>query len=150
MSCQTAIVYGFGFSIDCDDATLIEFIKNHKDAFCGNNAEKELYKEICDNEDVDLYDILADYACENTGREGPYAVVSNIMSRETNIDFSYEPGDADCGSDPAILLPETMPWFLNETEKALTKESLTGIYEKYMNELGIKEKPDYVKIEYFG
>ena len=43
MSMRSSFVYGFGFNCDCDEGKLIDFIKNHKEAFCKTDGEKELY-----------------------------------------------------------------------------------------------------------
>lgn len=69
---------------------------------------------------------------------------------ETDIRFIYAPSDAECDTEPSVLFEQAMPWQLNETEKALTESELDDICVKYTKELGIKTKPDYLALEYFG
>lgn len=33
MSMRSSLVYGYGFNSDCDEEKLIDFIKEHKEAF---------------------------------------------------------------------------------------------------------------------
>lgn len=41
MSMRSSFIYGFGFNNDCDEEKLIDFIKEHKEAFCKSDREKE-------------------------------------------------------------------------------------------------------------
>lgn len=41
MSMRSSFIYGFGFNNDCDVEKLIDFIKEHKEAFCKSDREKE-------------------------------------------------------------------------------------------------------------
>lgn len=157
MSMSTSIVYGFGFVMDgVTDKKLIDFIKNHKDIFCKSPTEKEMFNEILNmsEKEIDMYgldDYFENYSCNCSGQEGRGAVISNIISRETDISVQYEMGDEECYSYPSVLLAECMPWHLNEKEKSLTKESLTEILLPYVEELGLKKKDiECLKIEYYG
>lgn len=114
--------------------------------------KKKLYKEILgytENE-YDLEDLFKDYSCDNTGTEGVGAVIANIMSRETGIEFAYCQPDANCDTPASIIFDEKYPWLLNETEKELTEEKLSNICKKYMDELGIADDPDFLELEYYG
>ena len=155
MSMRTDIVYGYGFtSVDeIEDNKLIEFIKNHKDAFCKSEEELALFEDMLEftKDEYDLEDFFELYGCDMTGLEGNGAVISNIISRETGIRFEYQCGDADCCSYPSILFSETYPWNFNEKEKNLTVESLTEILLPYVEELGLgKNSIDALEIEYYG
>ena len=155
MSSHSSFVYGYGFGgVDLiEDEVLKRFIVSHKSAFCHSDKEKQLFAEIeADLEDeLPIGDLFERYCCDVSGLEGIGAVVSNIMSRETGIRFEYECGDADCDSYPSVLLAECMPWMMNETEKALTEDTLFEICKQYMNELGLNnDYPDGLGIEYYG
>ena len=82
--------------------------------------------------------------------EGYGAVISNIISRETEIRFSFRPAADDYGTLASVVFEESYPWQLNETEKTLDEETLFDICKKYMDELKIDEKPDYLSLEYYG
>lgn len=91
MSMRSSFIYGYGFNSDCDEEKLIDFIKEHKEAFCKSNREKKLYNDMLKHteSEYDLEEFLEDYSCDNTGMEGMGAVIANIMSRETGIRFAY-------------------------------------------------------------
>ena len=105
MSMRSNFIYGFGFNSDCNGEKLIDFIKNHKEVFCASDREKELYKEILDytENEYNLEDLFEDYSCDNTGTEGVGAVIANIMSRETGIEFVYYQPDANCDTPASVV-----------------------------------------------
>lgn len=152
MSMRSSFIYGYGFNSDCDEEKLIDFIKNHKEAFCKTDGEKELYKEMLDytEKEYDLEDFFENYECDSNGLEGIGAVITNIMSRETGIRFAYCPPDEDCDTLASVVFEERLPWQVNEIEKELTEEKLSNICKKYMNELRIIDDPDYLSLEYYG
>ena len=152
MSMRSSFIYGYGFNIDCDEEKLIDFIKDHKEAFCKSDREKELYNDILNYKktEYDLEDFFEDYNCDNTGMEGIGAVVANIMSRETSVRFSYCQPDEGCGTFASVVFEERYPWQFNENEKELTREKLLNIFKKYMEELRIMDNPDYLSLEYYG
>lgn len=152
MSMSSSFIYGYGFNSDCDEGRLIDFIKEHKEAFCKSDREKELYSDMLNytESEYDLEDFFEDYSCDNTGMEGIGAVIANIMSRETGIRFAYCQPDGDCDTLASVVFEEKYPWMVNETEKELTEEKLSNICKKYMDELGITDNPDYLNLEYYG
>lgn len=152
MSMESGFIYGYGFHCDCDEEKLIDVIKEHKEAFCKSDREKELYNAMLNytEGEYDLEDFFEDYSCDNTGMKGNGAVIANIMSRETGIRFTYCPPNGDCDTAASIVFEETYPWLLNETEKELTEEKLLSICKKYMDELGIMDDPDALSLEYYG
>lgn len=152
MSMRSSFVYGYGFNSDCDEEKLIDFIKNHKEAFCKTDGEKELYEEMLDytEKEYDLEDFFENYECDSNGLEGIGAVIANIMSRETGIRFDYCMPDGDCNTLASIVFETGYPWQLNETEKNLTEEKLKEICKTYMDEIGLIKEPDYLELEYFG
>ena len=66
MSMRSSFIYGFGFNNDCDEEKLIDFIKEHKEAFCKSDREKELYNEMLNytETEYDLEDFFEDYSCD--------------------------------------------------------------------------------------
>lgn len=155
MSMKSSLVYGYGFEIgEFDIAAFRDFLKNHKDTFIKTENDKPIYEDLMSlntYDELNQYCLDSGYSCDTTGREGIGAVISNIMSRETGIRFSYEPGCGDCDSEASIVLAETQPWYMNEKEKALTEEDANKIFAIYAEELDIEEKSiDYQEIEYYG
>lgn len=152
MSMRSSFIYGYGFNCDCDDEKLIDFVKTHKETFCKSEAETKLYEEMLKHteNEYDLEDFFDRYSCESSGMEGNGAVIANIMSRETGIRFMYCQPDGDCDTYASVVFEEGYPWQLNEVEKNLTEGKLADICKKYMDELGIKEAPDYLNLEYYG
>lgn len=153
MSMRSSFIYGYGFNCDCcDEEKLIDFIKEHKEAFCKSDREKELYNDMLNytEGEYDLEDFFEDYSCDNTGMEGIGAVIANIMSRETGIRFAYCQPDEDCDTFASIVFDEKYPWEFNETEKELTEEKLSNICKKYMDELEIVDDLHHLGLEYYG
>lgn len=152
MNMRSSFIYGYGFNSECDEGRLIDFIKEHKEAFCKSDREKELYNDMLNytESEYDLEDFFEDYSCDNTGTEGIGAIIANIMSRETGIRFAYCQPDGDCDTLASVVFKEGYPWMVNETEKELTEEKLSNICKKYMDELGITDNPDYLNLEYYG
>lgn len=137
-------IMSYGFNSNCDEEKLIDFIKEHKEAFCKSDREKKLYNDMLNytESEYNLEDFFEDYSCDNTGMTGLGAVIANIMSRETGIRFAY------CQPE-SIVFDEKYPWLFNETEKELTEEKLSNICKKYMDELGVVDNPDYLNLEYY-
>lgn len=167
MSMNLIIYYGIGFNCDCDAEKFKEFIKNRASSFCQSDDETERFNHFFEQLDVkdenenpktfeksELEDLVESnfesYSCQCSGAQGVGAVISNIMTRETGIWFAYYGADGNCDTYPAVIFQESFPWKHNETEKNLTREKLDSIYKKYMDELGIEGKPDFLKQEYYG
>lgn len=157
MSMQTNISYGYGFSIlNVTGKALAAFIIKHREYFSENEVEKDacdLSELVLNNKTAEneLFIYFDDYEDDNSGNTGFGSAVSNIMSRETGILFSYEPGQSDCNSKKHILFPECFPWQLNEKEKNLTVESLFEIMSKYAVELNLETSDvGYHSVEYYG
>lgn len=158
MSMNTWIVYGNGFNINkVKPLTMIDFIKKHKKTFCQSETEKDIYKNLTDTDNgIFAYNYMDDfftdygYSCECSGHEGFGAVISNIMSRETGIRFEFQRGCDDCGSEPSVLFSDAPVWCYNETEKCLTEDKFMEVCDKYMQELEIEGRADFLSLEYYG
>lgn len=150
MGVKNTIIYGYGFKDIFTIDEIANFIKNHKETFCKSAKEFELYDKVLKYTNVeeledDFY--MSGYECDNSSAMGIRAAISNIMSRETGINFQYEKGDGY--STPMIMLAEHMPWNYNDIEKKLTEKSLRDICIKYAKELGAdKSSVDYQEVEY--
>lgn len=157
---NTEILYGYGFALDdCKVKDFVQFITNHKNTFCKTPQEYDLLTDLTtvarQLPNVDLYlddiedmDIFQNYADQVTGQTGAGAIISNIMHRETNIQFQFVPPCSDTMEHTAILLARCYPWEYNAREKALTEEKLIEILQGYMKELGINTDPDTMSVEY--
>lgn len=158
MSSRTNITYGYGFSIqNVTEKALAVFILNHRDVFSANEEEKEVCElaELVLNDktvEEELFTSLDDYEDKITGHTGFGGAISNIMSRETEIGFSYEETTSfDRYAEKYILFPECFPWRLNDKEKELTEESLFAIMATYVMELHLDvDDIDYQDVEYYG
>ena len=65
MSMRSSFIYGYGFNSDWDDGKLIDFIKNHKEAFCKTDGEKycaAIYFTVRKNNKTMIY-----WDCERKG-----------------------------------------------------------------------------------
>ena len=150
MSMSTSIIYGFGFICPEDKDSVLPFIRKHIHSL----PNAEIIQHVIGDDHAISEDewegYFCSYECKSSGREGVGAVVSNIMSKETGIRFSYCSSDDCCDTKPAVLLEETMPWNFNEAEKNLSQDELISICKKYMEELGVSDDPEYLRQEYFG
>lgn len=163
MSYSVDHVYGYGFEISFswhlwDSKKLFDFLKNHKDTV------KELYDgesilKFIEQKNPDIDEFCEEFAdrenCEGYGYNSARNVVADIMNKETGLRFTNQL-DMDSNTE-FVMLPECMPWLLNEKEKNITEQELRDICKKYMEELGFCTKEDFEgqligmqKIEYFG
>ncbi|MDD6484006.1 MAG: hypothetical protein PUF72_05465 [Clostridiales bacterium] len=152
MSMMSSYIYGFGFASDCAEEKLVDFMITHKDSFCVYDYEFVLYDEMlrCVKNGGNSEALFESYSCDVSGKDGEGAVISNIMSRETGICFSYCPSDDSCGTLASVVFEVNYPWHMNETEKNLTEEQVRNVCKKYMEELGISDEPNYLSLEYYG
>ena len=170
MSMSTSMSYGYGFELtNMTKELFIKFIDNHASTILRlmtepkNTEQSKFMKELLDccrniiNEtdknnlkilDQRFHEIINPY--EYTNEE--YAIIANIMSQETQIEFNYEPGQESCDSPKAIMLGETLPWNYNVAELNLkSADALKDIMKPFAKELGIAEKDiDYLAIDYYG
>ena len=159
MSCNTDIVYGYGFELgDLDKDLFAVFLKTHKNTLCEDDFDKKYYdmfeklSEMC-YEMEDLEEIFEGFSCDTSEQNGIGAVISSIIYRETGIRFEYQPGQAECDGEASVLFSETYPWNFNEVERELTEDAMQEICKEYMTELGIscnENMPGFLRIEYYG
>ena len=141
MSMQTNVSCGYGFSIEnVTEEVLAAFILKHRDVFSKTEKEKEAcnFAEItADKKAVEdeLFFYLDDYEDDNSSYTGFGAAISNIMTRETGVGFTYKKIQREHYSEKYILFPKCLPWQLNDKEKKLTEDSLREIMSKYVIEL---------------
>ena len=145
MSNYSSHAYGYGFVCKCSDEHLVNFIAKHKDAFCQSIEESYLFEKMYK---TDLDDLFREYPCDQSSIEGKYAAISNIMSRETGVSFSFQPEQEDFDTPPTVMLLYSPPWEFNEVELKLTEESLRTLCKTYIEEIGIEHKPCYLCSEY--
>lgn len=163
MSTTTYGINGFGFPCKSknwdEDWRFANFIRNHKKSFCKSEDEKSIFNEFFNPEcRKTLGEILEDYnyCCDTSGDEGLGAIISNIMTRETGIRFSYFQSGFEYNAPAVVIFEQSYPWQLNDTEKALTEEKLRSICRKYTEELGITDDnggpydPDTMNLVYCG
>ena len=154
MANHVDIIYGFGFNPPLiEREKLAAFIINHKTVIEEKHIENEMELldaanrkfDTCEDTDDIRYD-YDDILCDTTGQAGMYAIVANVIHRETQIRVRYEPGDGEDGSEETIMFAECLPWQLNAFERDLTsEENLSKILAKYRDEL--TSEPEQYPIE---
>jgi len=163
MSFNVDNVYGYGFEVsfggdNFDSKKFFGFLRNHKETIKGLYDGESIIKFI-ENENPDIDDFCEEFAdrenCEGYGYNTAKNIIADIMNKETGIRFTNQ---LDMDSDKEfVMLPECMPWLLNEKEKALTEKDLHDICVKYCSEIGLpteEEREGQIfgmqKVEYFG
>lgn len=151
MASKTSFVYGIGFPAFVPEWKLSEFVIKHGSTIVTklkDEREIKLLEECRSGKIEGIKESFCDICCNVTGHSGIYAIIANIMSAETDIQFQYEPGGEY--SDEVILFAEGYPWWMTEREKNLTKEELDSIIKKYMTELDILGDAEEQEIEYYS
>ena len=142
MSIQYWSVSGIGLEITHVTAEkIIEFVKNHsKDEQILDDFSKLSWNEL--EKAYTDYVYNSDY--------GVRSILSEIISKETNLSISY---NVDCEDNREYLLyiPK-YPWQMSEEDLKLIKEtSLRDILEPYREELDLNsDNIDYYEVYYFG
>ena len=155
MSMSTSIVYGKGCQIQ-KSPKICEFILNHKETLMkgieANTRAYELLEELIN----DAKKMISDQLYENyyyfEGRyssdEGLENIIADVISIETDVRVQFN--EHQDNGKKYILFSESLPWYLTDTEKNLTEDSLTDILKKYFGELDIPVELEDLKLEYFG
>lgn len=149
---KTDIIYGFGFECSLvNEKHFAEFIRKHKEVLNMSEIEKFMVHvaENAPEHIKECMDELKEYSCDNSGEESVYAFISNVMTRETGINFEYRDSNEDYNQYPVIMFVENVPWLYNSAEKELTRDSLYEIMDRYAKELYLTQDPDYISVEYF-
>lgn len=157
MSMQTSITYGYGVNINAICVELKAFLRFYEKHLPEDykkmleTAESKGFDiENLNEENEEFTDWLGEYAENNydVSACGSYysSIIACIMRMETGIFID----EVRSGYDWAIMYPETLPWYMSETEKNLTEEVLCEIFKKYFAELGVDVTPDYVRVEFYG
>lgn len=153
MSMSYGAMYGYGLNTEqleaIDQETLALFIKNHFSEFnkTWEESEDKPLKEAAIEEIIDFFEY---YESENgyCGRVAMLEIIADVMTKETGIRFEFFSFEEEM----VLVLPETMPWILNEKEKTLSgPDELQEIFKPYLCELGIgNEKIDFTHIVWWG
>ena len=155
MSCSTSIIYGYGFNISTLTANgFINFLTWHSESVIAILQKQVGYKHLTE---ADLFETLkttgpeeffSEIECEISGFTGWEAVISNVITHETDIRVEYQSGESH--GDETIMFSEGMPWIYSNKEKLLTQDYLEDLFSKYINDLHLECEPCYVVMEYFG
>lgn len=159
MSMTVDYVYGYGFEVvGLDEDKFFNFLKNHTETI-KKLYDAEYLLEFLKKEDSSFIEFCDEFSeresIENYGYNSALSVISDIMTEETGIRFSYQ---KDSGDDKEyILFTECFPWLCNEKEKNITQDELHDIFDKYMIECGLSPRDERGlslvqdwKVEYFG
>ena len=148
MSMQSWTEFGYGIPLNSGDN--IEAIKKF---ICENSSIEGLPPECRVPEDMKasimkcdetfwIYVLLKVYTSS--------IVAAIINAREgTTLFRGYDAGEEPEQEEMIGVEPRYI-WDLNEKDRTLTKEQITGILEKYAGMLGISAKPDFFNAEYYG
>ena len=136
---------GFGYELYNKDncGKIAEFLKKHVDKETCKNYEKLQAYEVNNPDDFEyeMYQILGETA---------EICIGEIINKETG--YCGFRGYIACGDTevyPHIGYPPGYQWY-RKPDMFLTEEKVREILEKYAEELGITEKPDYFILEYYG
>ena len=153
MSTSYGATYGYGLNKkqlkSINQETLASFLKKR------SSELKEAWEDCEDKplEEASLEDIMVffeDYESDTGayGRMAMLELVADVMTEETGIRFAFVSFEGDM----ALLFTETMPWYLNEKEKALNSvEALQEVFQPYLCELGLnEEKIHAVEVTWWG
>jgi len=69
-----------------------------------------------------------------------------IRDNEEGFDPEYYYDDG-CG---AIIYPDRQPWDMSERVKAMSKDDMAAVFQKYLDDLGIKATIGRQTVEFFG
>lgn len=131
-------LYGYGFEFDAGklQRKIENFIGTHKEFFV--NSEDEVKIKMFNQATLREYTpfslnrIFKEYYDLRGNRTNVAGVISDIMTSETGINFYAVHQFNDVYS---IVIPEALPWHMNEEEKQLTEEKAKEIFKKYFVEL---------------
>ena len=142
MSIQYWSVSGIGLEItNVTTEKIIEFVRNH-------SKDEQILEDFSKLSWNELEKAYADYVYNSD--YGVRSILSEIISKETNLSISY---NVDCEDNREYLLyiPK-YPWQMSEEDFKLTKEaSLRNILEPYRKELDLNvDNIDYYEVYYFG
>ena len=143
------ITYGFGFyTQNITPGAYAAFVLKHKDAWVKDEYDQECYAHIVAldkmrgeegfdkfyaNMNLSFDEVLWEQECKNSGCSGFLAVISNIMTNETGIRFSFESGEFH----EAVMFIERFVWDYSVKECSLSRDELASIVRKYAEELGV-------------
>lgn len=87
---------------------------------------------------------ISNHEDEDSNETGFPVLLAKAIKENENIDVAYFNGD----ESGAILYADRQPWLMTSKEKALTKEGLIAIFQKYLDELGIKAEPGMYSVSF--
>ena len=139
-------IHGWGFSLQTlESENLFRFIKNHRETVFKSayaNRGKIIYNRAVAGDAFGLVDL-----CKNSGYAGTGAVISNIMSTETGVQFRYfHPEENSSLASPVILFDTDInPAYRNKRSKTVTRDEVFAICQEYINELGLNTNPSDIE-----
>ena len=132
----TVTYAGVGFYVDETPAGFIDFLNAHADTFCRTKENSKLYRSALEPK-ADVDKIFSDFR-DNGGARGPLAVISYIMSKETNKDYMYwdESDESPCimyryPNDIVDDINITELRYLHDCAKTLQIEEFGTVYTTF-------------------
>lgn len=151
MSTQTECIYGIGFQIKIEPGELQKFLQDHRESL-NQLKDVESVLECLDLDEDDFEDALLgfEYWPNNGFGDSLTAIIADVMSVEIGLPIAYYP-PAEDDDHESILYEQAYPWEMNDTERNLTKDELTTMFEKYAKELDSNiEVDDDIRLEYYS
>lgn len=162
MSMTTEITYGFGIPVpetpDENQAKALNTYLYHHKTILENDKEKhQAYTNILpyvqNPETIELSTLekLAEYLlnleAEDSALVSPYNILTMLLTHIYDINFII---DEDIETNQKyLILPASMPWYYNQTEKDLSEEIVTSIFENLNTSLNLNgPAPDMIRIEH--
>lgn len=131
-------LYGYGFEFDADklQRQIENFIGTHEKFFEDSKDEDKMkmfnQTTLREYTPLSLLNIFKEYYDARGNRTNVAGVISDIMTYETGINFYAARQFKNIYS---IMIPEALPWNMNDVEKQLTEEKAKEIFNKYFAEL---------------
>lgn len=148
MSMRTDIAYGYGICLDSIEIptkeNLLLFLEKHINDLKYISA---MMNEIENDEDYEGW-FSDETICYD---EGAWSMISDIISKNTNVAFNYEHGNVY--GESALMIPASMPWENNKKEKNLKECEVAKIIDYYFKQLRINYDDNdigYISVEYYG
>ena len=144
-----------GFGINTDDIftstdVQIAFLKKHFPEEYETMVD-DFKRSAIDASDTAAYidfcnEWISNYEDEDSseGETGFMVLLAKAIKENECIDVAYYNGD----ESGAILYADRQPWEMTSREKALTKEDLTAIFQKYLGEIGVIGTADKYSVKF--
>lgn len=164
MSMTTEITYGFGIPVpeipnENQMKALNAYLYHNKTILEQDKDIHPTYADILpyvqnpENIEISILEKLAEYLlnleAEDSVLVSPYNILTMLLSHIYDIYFII---DEDTETEKQyLILPASMPWHYNQTEKDLSEDIVISIFDNLNTLLNLNgPAPDMIRIEHFS